>query len=61
MVFQSYALFPRKSGAENLAFPLRARRVSKDEIFCAMTAAHSAPVNSTSLRASGYDRSSTGG
>ena len=32
MVFQSYALFPHKSVAENLAFPLKVRRVSKDEI-----------------------------
>ena len=32
MVFQSYALFPHKSVAENLAFPLKVRKVSKDEI-----------------------------
>lgn len=32
MVFQSYALFPHKSVAENLAFPLRVRKVPKDEI-----------------------------
>ena len=32
MVFQSYALFPHKSVAENLAFPLKVRKVPKDEI-----------------------------
>ncbi|MEX3981239.1 ABC transporter ATP-binding protein [Paraburkholderia sp. EG287A] len=32
MVFQSYALFPHKSVAENLAFPLKVRKVAKDEI-----------------------------
>lgn len=32
MVFQSYALFPHKSVAENLAFPLKVRKVSKDDI-----------------------------
>lgn len=32
MVFQNYALFPHKSVAENLAFPLRVRKMSKDEI-----------------------------
>ncbi|HDR9318563.1 TPA: ABC transporter ATP-binding protein [Burkholderia vietnamiensis] len=32
MVFQSYALFPHKSVAENLAFPLKVRKVSKSEI-----------------------------
>jgi len=32
MVFQSYALFPHKSVAENLAFPLQVRKVPKSEI-----------------------------
>ncbi|KAF1035252.1 MAG: ABC transporter ATP-binding protein [Burkholderia sp.] len=32
MVFQSYALFPHKSVAENLAFPLKVRKVSKSDI-----------------------------
>ncbi|QCP49059.1 ABC transporter ATP-binding protein [Trinickia violacea] len=32
MVFQSYALFPHKSVAENLAFPLKVRKVGKAEI-----------------------------
>ncbi|RDV00252.1 ABC transporter ATP-binding protein [Trinickia dinghuensis] len=32
MVFQNYALFPHKSVAENLAFPLRVRKMAKDEI-----------------------------
>lgn len=32
MVFQSYALFPHKSVGDNLAFPLKVRKVSKDEI-----------------------------
>lgn len=32
MVFQSYALFPHKSVAENLAFPLKVRKMAKDEI-----------------------------
>ncbi|MFT4192503.1 MAG: ABC transporter ATP-binding protein [Comamonas sp.] len=32
MVFQSYALFPHKSVAENLAFPLKVRRVARAEI-----------------------------
>ncbi|AFQ51097.1 ABC transporter ATP-binding protein [Burkholderia cepacia] len=32
MVFQSYALFPHKSVAENLAFPLKVRKVAKSEI-----------------------------
>ncbi len=32
VVFQQYALFPHMTIAENLAFPLRARRVSKDEV-----------------------------
>ncbi|MEO8288043.1 MAG: ABC transporter ATP-binding protein [Chloroflexota bacterium] len=31
-VFQSYALYPRKSVYENIASPLMARKVSKDEI-----------------------------
>jgi multiple sugar transport system ATP-binding protein len=32
MVFQSYALYPKKTAAENIASPLRARRMPKDEI-----------------------------
>jgi len=32
MVFQNYALFPHLTVAENLAFPLQARRLSKAEI-----------------------------
>ncbi|MBR8220730.1 ABC transporter ATP-binding protein [Burkholderia ambifaria] len=32
MVFQSYALFPHKSVAENLAFPLKVRKVSRSDI-----------------------------
>lgn len=32
MVFQGYALFPHMSVAENIAFPLRVRRKSADEI-----------------------------
>jgi putative spermidine/putrescine transport system ATP-binding protein len=32
MVFQNYALFPHMSVAENLAFPLSVRRMSKSEI-----------------------------
>ncbi|HSU01546.1 MAG TPA: ABC transporter ATP-binding protein [Nocardioides sp.] len=32
MVFQSYALYPRKTAYENIASPLRARRVSSGEI-----------------------------
>jgi len=32
MVFQNYALYPHKSVYENLAFPLRLRRLSKSEV-----------------------------
>ena len=32
MVFQFYALYPHKSAFENIAFPLQARRVPKDEM-----------------------------
>jgi putative spermidine/putrescine transport system ATP-binding protein len=32
MVFQNYALFPHMSVAENLAFPLQVRRMSRSEI-----------------------------
>ena len=32
MVFQNYALFPHMTVYENLAFPLRVRKVQKDEI-----------------------------
>ena len=32
MVFESYALYPHLSVAENLAYPLRERRVPRDEI-----------------------------
>lgn len=31
-VFQSYALYPRKTAFQNMAFPLEARRLSKSEI-----------------------------
>ena len=32
MVFQSYALYPHKTVAENIGFPLKVRRVSKEKI-----------------------------
>jgi multiple sugar transport system ATP-binding protein len=32
MVFQSYALYPKKTAAENIASPLRARRLPAEEI-----------------------------
>ena len=32
MVFQTYALYPHKSDYDNLAFPLRLRRLSKPEV-----------------------------
>jgi multiple sugar transport system ATP-binding protein len=32
MVFQSYALYPKKTAAQNIASPLRARRISKVDI-----------------------------
>jgi len=36
MVFQSYALYPRRTAYENIAAPLRARRASADEISTAV-------------------------
>lgn len=36
MVFQSYALYPRRTARENIAAPLRARRASADEIGAAV-------------------------
>lgn len=36
MVFQGYALYPRKTAFENIASPLRARRASADEISTAV-------------------------
>src|SRR5690349_21055186 len=35
-VFQNYALYPRKTVYQNIAFPLEARRASKDEIDAAI-------------------------
>src|SRR6185312_9276299 len=32
MVFQNYALYPQKSVFENLAFPLKMRRLSREDI-----------------------------
>ncbi|MEM1363127.1 MAG: ABC transporter ATP-binding protein [Pseudomonadota bacterium] len=32
MVFQSYALYPHKTVAENIGFPLKVRRIAKNEI-----------------------------
>src|SRR5579863_3992179 len=32
MVFQNHALYPHMTAFDNIAFPLRLRRVSKDEI-----------------------------
>ena len=32
MVFQSYALYPHMTVAENIAYPLRVRKISRDEI-----------------------------
>ena len=37
MVFQSYALYPHKTVRQNIAFPLRARRVPKEEQARAVT------------------------
>jgi putative spermidine/putrescine transport system ATP-binding protein len=39
MVFQSYALFPHRSVAENVAFGLRMRRLGRDEIAARVRAA----------------------
>src|SRR3954465_13802838 len=39
MIFQSYALFPHRSVAENVAFGLRMRRMEKTEIKQRVTAA----------------------
>lgn len=36
MVFQNYALYPRRTAAENIAAPLRARRACADEISTAV-------------------------
>src|SRR5215813_3150510 len=36
-VFQNYALYPRKTVYQNIAFPLQARRASKDEIAAAIS------------------------
>jgi ABC-type sugar transport system ATPase subunit len=32
MVFQSYALYPHRTVYENIAFPLRVERLSKDKV-----------------------------
>ena len=32
MVFQSYALYPHMTVAENIAYPLRVRKITKEEI-----------------------------
>src|SRR3954470_13884211 len=32
MVFQSYALYPHMTIAENIAYPLRVRKIARDEI-----------------------------
>ena len=34
MVFQSYALYPHKSVAENIAYPLRVRKIDKRNVSC---------------------------
>ena len=39
VVFQHYALFPHMTIAENLAFPLQARRIPRDEIASSVTRA----------------------
>src|SRR5207253_9866653 len=39
MVFQNYALYPSKTVAENLAFPLQMRKVPKSEIARGVTQA----------------------
>lgn len=49
-VFQSYALFPHMTVAENIAYPLRLRRAGRAEIGTAVTDALSL------VRMSGYER-----
>ncbi|MBX2837546.1 MAG: ABC transporter ATP-binding protein [Gammaproteobacteria bacterium] len=41
MVFQSYALYPHKTVAENIGFPLKVRKVSKQEMDSAIVEAAS--------------------
>ncbi len=42
VVFQQYALFPHMTVAENLAFPLQARRASQQQVADSVARAHSA-------------------